>query len=247
MNRETKKQYRRDILTIIALLSAVVLITRLWPILLLMIIGLFAYALWMLFRVERKPEPVEPPVLLSLPAPATEETILSNAFGLLQRRITEQVVAVHPDARWVWDVTDAKGRFAAGEPLFILLNRAGGYRKAVVRVNNLQFLGLALVVTEQQKAAQQESTAETQKEQPSTEPESVDYGLLAFEWVEANLQELNGHCNEVIGRGEESFRILAADLPHADSWHDICKELLRNGFTSAEPLADGIEVQIKTK
>lgn len=247
MNRETKKQRRRDILTIIAMLSLVVLITRLWPILLLMIIGLFAYALWMLCRVERQSEPPEPPAPLALPAPASEETVLANAFGLLQRRITEQVLAAFPNARWIWDVADAKERFATGRPLTILLNRAGGYRKAVVHVCNLQFCGLTLLVAAQPQQGQAEKKNPEQEEQVPSDTESVDYGLLAFEWVEANLQDLNARCNEVIAQGQDVFRILAADLPHADSWHDICKELLRNGFTSAEALADGIEVQIKTK
>lgn len=46
----------------------------------------------------------------------------------------------------------------------------------------------------------------------------MDYGLLAFEWVEANLQALNAQCNEVIGSGKDSFRIPASQLPHGDSW-----------------------------
>ena len=75
----------------------------------------------------------------------------------------------------------------------------------------------------------------------------MDYGLLAFEWVEANLQTLNVQCNEVIGCGKDSFRIPASQLPHGDSWPLICKELLRNGFSAAEPVADGIQVQIKVK
>ena len=46
---------------------------------------------------------------------------------------------------------------------------------------------------------------------------------------------------------KDSFRIPASQLPHGDSWPPICKELLRNGFFAAEPLADGIQVQIKVK
>lgn len=241
MSRETKKRRRRDILTIIALLCILVLTIRFWPILMLMILGLFSYALWMLVQLDRKPEPPQQPILPALPAaPATAESVISDAFGILQHRITEQVTAFHPTARWVWDAADARMRFAAGEPLFILLNRAGGYRRAMVRVCNLQFCGLVFPIEERHQDPVPEET-----EYPPAEPDSVDYGLLAFEWVDANMQELNGRSNEVIAQGQDTFRILAADLPHADSWHDICKELLRNGFTSAEALADGIEVQIK--
>ena len=246
MRPEQKKQKRHEVLTIITMMVALAFIIRMWPILLLMLIGVFAYALWRLFHLEKTPVLVEKPLLLSLPEPATEESVLSTAFALVQRRITEQVTARYPDAKWVWDVADARSRFAQGETLLIMLGRAGGYQKAVVQVNNLQFIGLSYVVAGRPGQTQTEAEAEDSDEQEQPpEQESVDYGLLAFEWVEANLQELNTRCNEVIAQGQDSFRILAGQLPHGDSWPSICKELLRNGFMSAEPLADGIQVQIK--
>lgn len=248
MRPEQKKQKRREVLTIIGFMAMLVVTIRMWPILLLMLIGVFAYALWMLFQLEKKPEPPELPPLLALPAPASEESVLAAAFSLLQRRITEQVVMRYPDARWVWDVANARERFARGDELAILLSRAGGYRRAVVQVSRLQFCSLEFVVAERQPQPCPETEPELPEDQDQTpEQESVDYGLLAFEWVEANLQELNARCNEVIAQGQDGFRILAAQLPHGDSWAPICKELLRNGFTAAEPLADGIQVQIKIR
>ena len=127
-----------------------------------------------------------------------------------------------------------------------MLGHAGGYQRAVVQVSNLQFASLSYISAgrpDRTSTEEEEETTETQE--PASEQESVDYGLLAFEWVEANLQELNTRCNEVIAQGRDGFRILAAQLPHGDSWQSICQELLRNGFVSAEPLADGIQVQIK--
>ena len=242
MTREQKKQKRREVLTIIGMMASLVFITRLWPILLLMIIGVFAYALWLLFYLEKKPEPTMQPPLLGLPAPVSEKTVLADAFALLQKRITEQVASRYPDASWAWGVSDARDRFESGGELMILLNGAGGYRVAVVQVNCLQFCGLAYTVTEQAPPAPSE-----EDEAPEPQQETVDYGLLAFEWVDANLQDLNTQCNEVIAQGKDSFRILASQLPHGDSWPLICKELLHNGFATAEPLADGIQVQIKIK
>ena len=113
-------------------------------------------------------------------------------------------------------------------------------------MNNLRFCGLHYPSTEQPKQLDSEGEPELTEDQEQ-EPETVDYGLLAFEWVEANLQTLNVQCNEVIGCGKDSFRITASQLPHGDSWPLICKELLRNGFSAAEPVADGIQVQIKVK
>ena len=237
---------RRDVLTIIGMMILLTFILRMWPILLLMLIGVFFYALWMLFHLEKAPKQAEPSPPLKSSVPASEESVLNTAFSVLQRRITEQVLLRYPDARWVWGVADACERFAHGGELSILLNRAGGYRRAEVLVNNLQFCGLRYPSSEQPQQPVSEPDPEP-TDDPEQESETVDYGLLAFEWVEANLQRLNAQCNEVIGRGKDSFRIPAGQLPHGDSWPLICKELLRNGFSAAEPLADGIQVQIKVK
>ena len=246
MKDKRKMSKKHDVLTIIGMMILLAFIIRLWPILLLMLIGVFSFALWMLFRIDIAPQQPERETPLALPAPASEESVLNTAFSVLQRRITEQVLLQYPNARWVWGVADARERFAHGGELSILLNRAGGYRRASVLVNNLQFCGLSYPSAEQSQQTVQETDTEL-AENPEEEPETVDYGLLAFEWVEANLQALNAQCNEVIGQGKDSFRIPASQLPHGDSWPLICKELLRNGFAFAEPLADGIQVQIKVK
>ena len=261
MTREQKKQKRNEVLTIMGLMALLVFTTRLWPILLLMMIGVFAYALWLVlplgkqpreplparFHRENQPEPPSP-LLLGLPAPVSEETVLADAFSLLQRRITEQIVARYPDAKWIWAAADARERFEKGGELIILLNRAGGYRMARVLVNHLQFCGLDYTAAEQTPPPVPEAELESEEDDaPKPRQETVDYGLLAFEWVDANLQNLNAQCNEVIAQGKDTFRIFASQLPHGDSWPLICKELLRNGFASAEPLADGIQVQIKIK
>ena len=219
MTREQKKQKRNEVLTIMGLMALLVFTTRLWPILLLMMIGVFAYALWLLFHLEKQPEPPSP-LLLGLPAPVSEETVLADAFSLLQRRITEQIVARYPDAKWIWAAADARERFEKG--------------------------GLDYTAAEQTPPPVPEAELESEEDDaPKPRQETVDYGLLAFEWVDANLQNLNAQCNEVIAQGKDTFRIFASQLPHGDSWPLICKELLRNGFASAEPLADGIQVQIK--
>lgn len=244
MQCKKKKRKIRDVMTVFTILALLAFIFRMWPILLLMAIGVFSCVMWLIFRVENEPEPAEQVPVLKPTVPASEESVLNDAFAVLQRRITEQVRTKHPEARWVWAVSDARDRFSKGGELCILLNRAGGYRKARVQVNNLLFCGLQYPPAEQS----QQLCPGAESEQPKEpETETVDYGLLAFEWVEANLQALNGQCNEVIGRGEDSFRIPASKLPHGDSWPLICKELLRNGFSTAEPLADGIQVQIKVK
>lgn len=110
MKCKRKMQKRRDVLTVIGMMILLAFILRMWPILLLMLIGVFFYALWMLFHMDAAPQqPVQAP-LLALPPPASEESVLNTAFSVLQRRITEQVLLRYPNARWVWGVADARER-----------------------------------------------------------------------------------------------------------------------------------------
>ena len=91
MSPEKKKQRRCDLLTTIALFLGLVFTCRLWPLLLLMMLGVFTYAIWALVENERQRAVPSPPPLLALPAPISEQELISNAFGLLQRRITEEL------------------------------------------------------------------------------------------------------------------------------------------------------------
>ena len=115
MTPDKKKHLLNDIVVVIMLLAALLSIVRLWPLLLLLLIGLIAYALWVLFHVARHPVKTELAPLPMLPAPVTEQSLLSAAFGLLQRKITEQVVIRYPDARWVWGASNTFDQFAAGQ------------------------------------------------------------------------------------------------------------------------------------
>lgn len=241
MSPEKKKQLSCDILSLILALAVLLMITKLWPILLLVILGLFGYALWKLVQIEKRPTVVTPPLLLALPAPVSEKEVLTKAFGLLQRRITEQITAIYPNAKWVWSAPGARELFAAGGPLTILLNSAGGFQKAVVQVSNLQLFSLIYLPQESTEDVPDEESETLSGDTPN---EEVDYGLLAFEWVEANLQRLNAQCNEVIARADAGFRIPAEELPHGDSWRLVCEELVRNGFATAQALANGIQVQL---
>ena len=246
MTPEKKKQLSHDLMATILMLALLVVITRLWPILLLMILGLFGYALRMLFRIGKQPVVVTPPQLQALPAPVTEQEVITVAFGLLQRRITQQVTAIYPQARWVWSEPGARERFAAGGPLLILLNSAGGYRKALVQVSDLQLYSLTYLQSATEGDAQPDPEPDAPPQEEKPEPtEQVDYGLLVFEWVEANLQRLNVLANEAFAQSQTGFRIPSEELPHGDSWQMVCEELIRAGFSNAEALADGIQVQVK--
>ena len=52
MRPNQKKHLLNDIIIVIMLLAALLTIIRLWPLLLLLLIGLIAYALWVLFQLK---------------------------------------------------------------------------------------------------------------------------------------------------------------------------------------------------
>lgn len=245
MAPDKKNQAEHGVLALLAGLNLLMLLLRLWPVLFLLMAALFGFGLWSLIHRQRQAEtaqPQSPAAPQPQPAPVSERELVAIAFGLLQRRITEQVIAVYPHAKWVWEEPDTRERFAAGGPLTILLNGAGGYRKAMVQVSDLQFYGLFYLPQHGGP-----SPAEAPLEQPAEDPTegSMDYGLLAFEWVEANLQRICAQNSETAANGRTSFLIPAEELPHGDSWPAICGELARNGFANAEPVANGIQLQIK--
>ena len=85
----------------------------------------------------------------------------------------------------------------------------------------------------------------TETEEESDVPPPVNYDLLAFEWVEAHLLDLNRRINEAIGLGKKTVVLMAAELPVPESWNAICTELKRNGLSNVSTDAEGIEIKIE--
>src|SRR5699024_5155431 len=130
-----------EALVILGMLALLLFVCRLWPILLLVILGIFAAALRLVFLSSPKVQPIHPEQQTSVSsvpqhavksqrtAQNVEDTL---SFGELQTQVTRWVRQEYPEARWVWKYPDAKARFQRGEELAILLNRAGGYREASI-------------------------------------------------------------------------------------------------------------------
>ena len=259
MNKqEVKGRIAYEALVFLGAIALLTLITRLWPILFLVIVVMLVCVLRLMFiRVKTvkaiapaTPTPESPPV-------ETEISIITKAFGLLQRRISEQLEAQYPGARWVWSATNTIEHFKMGEPMIILLNRAGGYQKAQVVVHNLLFKGLDYLTvktpvasvapvtppkTETPEILDGDDGAEVEEPLPDEAP--VNYGRLAFEWVDANMADINARYNESIAQSQSEMLIPSEELPHPDSWPDVCAELKRNGFTAADFCEDGIQVNV---
>ena len=250
MKKDHNRQLAHELLIFLGILMLIFFILRLWPILLLALVAILVYALRMLFLTCKAPPtvvPEDPTPPASAEPPDTELAIQQRAFALLQRRITESVSREYPSARWVWAESNAFEKFISNIPLILLLNNAGGYRKATVRTHELMFCDLTYETVASDAETTPDADDDTSPEDeslPDTPAEPVNYELLAFEWVEKNILNLNIHCNEAIAEGKETFLICAELLPIVDSWPDISDELLRNGFAEAEVLEDGIQVNL---
>jgi hypothetical protein len=204
----------------------------------------------LLILSAKKPPVTLPPVVAEHESPPrrdNEQDIIRIAFGVLQTRVTEQITARYPEARWIWNVPNAIERLATGLPLTIALNRAGGFKTAAIQVHNMQFRGIiyhSAATPEEPPFDSNEVDNSVPDNVTSAEPETTDYSALAFEWVESNLLRLNELCNTAIAANDLTMLIAADTLPNRDSWTDICSELTRNGFNEAIALVNGIQVTL---
>ena len=237
MIKDFKVRIAFEVLMILLSLALLCLITRLWPLLLVMILGIFLTALRLLFLSVKKEENVMLTVVMPKATQMDTETdIVRAAFSILQDRITGHIVSLYPAVRWVWETPNPVENFASGLPLSILLNHAGGYRRAFVQAVNLQFCSLIYETAEICTPAEPPDDTDCEN--------TADHTLTAFQWTDANLLILNGKSNEAIACGNNSFVIPKCDLPHPGSWPDICCELTRNGFAGAVIQDNGITVTL---
>ena len=253
-DKEKKRQLAYEALVIMGMLAFLTFNCRLWPILLLIILGIFIAAIRLLFLSSKKVEVLTiPPIQEEQKKAPTEYDVRILAYSVILRRITELVTGRYPEARWVWENPNAMQHIELGEDVYILLNRAGGYRRAKVTIQNLQVVGfefqklplpgpvLEEPVPKNVEEDDQEDSVDV-VEEDAKQPEN--YELLAFEWVEANIIDLNERCNEAIGKGQTELILTKDQLPVSESWQDICKELIRTELSDVECSADGIIIKL---
>lgn len=246
-DKDRKRHFAYEALTLLLSLAALAYITRLWPILLLIILGIFVAILRLLFLSSKKVAVTEPlpPERAPVREP-TERDVQDMAYSVIQRRITELVLLDFPEARWIWETPQAKIDIREGREVFILLNRAGGYRRAKVHIRDLRVLELEYLSMQPtaEKYEPSKKPGNEPTEPAASDPPAEDYSLLAFEWVEAHIMELNDRCNEAIGLGEAEVLLTADELPVEDSWPDICEALVREELNDLEIVPDGIKIYL---
>ena len=243
MNKKDQKRHMAyEALVLLGMLALLTFICRLWPILLLIILGIFAAVIRLLFLSSRKIEVIVPLPLLPEPVKeATEKDVQVLAYSVILRRVTELVLSEYPEARWVWEAPNAEKVIQESQEVFILLNRAGGYRRAKVVIRNLQVVGIEYNPQVEENAVLE---PEDNAPEPEEEPEVQNYELLAFEWADAHIFELNARCNEAIGENLSELILLAEELPVRESWADICRELIRAGLTDVQCVSEGIKINL---
>lgn len=253
MNEKNRQRHLTyEALVILGQFALLTYITRLWPILLVILLGMFIAMVRLLVLSVKSVEPVPP--LLSLPAPAkvpTQADMQGMAYELIQSKITQILLSRYPQVRWVWENPKAKEDIMAGNTVYVLLNKAGGYRRGRVVIQQLQVIDVVLEpeVSNSGNPVSPPSPKPASAPVPSPEAQEddcpEDFGLIAFEWVESHILELNAQCNEAIGEGLMEYLISEDSLPVSESWEAICQELIRNEFRSAQCCDEGILIEFE--
>lgn len=154
-------------------------------------------------------------------------------FMEFEKQVTELVKNEFPNARWVWECPDAFKEFLMGNDIYIILNKAGGYKRANVIYRGLKAYGLSFDIKERELDEPPEAFFDS-------ESLGTNYELLAFEWCEAHKADLEERCKDIKDLGQKEMLISSDELPAAESWECIQKELVRDGFLNARCMTDGI-------
>lgn len=223
-----------EIILFAAILAAMFFVFRFWIGVLLATIGLFVLliVLFVLAVRQRRAKPAS----TAASEEAAEEA--ADGYAAILNRITQLVHDDHPQAKWVWAQPDTQKRLASGEDVYVLLSGAGGYARAKVVTEHGNVI--ALEYPQRREAAQQPQSEDCD---PMTERRE-NYDLVAYEWVEAHIQNLNERCNETLGQGKQELLLQAEELPLQESWVSICRELKRNDLPGAECVPSGIKIRL---
>ena len=166
-------------------------------------------------------------------------------YSAILTGITGLVENFSPGAKWVFEAPNARSVLKRGEDVFILLNRAGGYRRIKV-LHGGGNLALELPQHSETEMRPLQSTEEAVPVERPDPAQKENFGLLAFEWTESNILTLNERCNEAIAHGKTELILAEDELPASGSWSDICKELKQNGIEGADIIPDGIKLILRT-
>lgn len=182
---------------------------------------------WQINRTVSKKKRAEIQVCREVPVQRvfkekTEQDIVLDAYALLLRRITNYLLALYPEARWMFLSPNALKGFREGRTLIIHLKNTGGYTRAKVLYQNMQFQCLEFVC---HSLPERIETSEPEPEATAESVIPVDFSLMAFEWAQDRVELMNTLANSAISRSENEFYICCEELPDPDCWDEICQRL----------------------
>ena len=240
MNGKDKKiQRAAKALTFFGTAAILSLAFRLWPVVILSAILAAVAGVRYAFLVKKEKEKSDESVC----AYRGEKKPAMQQKESLQDCITESINKLtengFPGEDWLWEYPDPVRRLEKGKDVCIILFGENGFRKAKVVFSGYNATALELL----DESADEQSEISASMQSGSGMPSgSADYGLIAFEWTDAHITELNGRCNDAIGRGEKELALAAEELPVRESWSALCDELVRVGVKSAERRDNGIVI-----
>ena len=249
MQMKKKKHFLYEMIVWLALTVVVMYIFRLWPILLLIILVMFIVSMRLLILSSETVKSTDSNPVTEMPAPAIEPTVkdvIELAYAVILKQITRLVFVDYPNARWVWETSNAKQRIKDGDTVFIQLNHAGGYRRARVVIQNLQVVAIDYQSNKPENSIMTMVEELAEEELFEVEEPVENYELMAFEWVEKYTMELNNRCNEAIGEGLMEIMLTSEELPQKESWPDVCKELKALGLNDVEVMPEGIKLNLRS-
>ena len=238
MNKKDQKRHMAyEALVLLGMLALLTFICRLWPILLLIILGIFAAVIRLLFLSSRKIEVIVPLPLLPEPGKKHREKmyrclhIQSSSDGL-QSWCYLSIRKQDGSGRHRMP----KGSSRKTRRYSSLLNRAGGYRRRVV-IRGLQRVGTIRRLRRMRFWSRRIMPRNLKKNQryKITSCWPLSGQMLIF--------ELNARCNEAIGENLSELILLAEELPSRESWADICQELIRANL-DVQCVSEGIKINL---
>ena len=138
MNRKKKQRsIAHNALIVTAIILTIFYVCRLWPLVLLTLIcSIIALALLVTLSSPEQEKTETRPQIPQVVLPRSAVSRDRLAFSQLESEFTRVVHEYYPSARWVWETSDVRHAVRNQDPVYILLNRAGGFRRAkVVREN----------------------------------------------------------------------------------------------------------------
>lgn len=245
MNKDFVRRMTHEALIILGVLAFFTFMFRLWPLLILVIFCILLGAVRLMFLKAKASMVQQEEAVKEEPSRAPNERDVRNlAYSVILTRISEMVSSEYPTAKWVWEKPNSRKLIENGEDVCIILSGAGGYRRAKVKIQNLQVVALEYLTAKLPENPERIDDVD-EAEDAESEPVPVNYELLAFEWVEAHVIELNDRCNEAIGQGKSELILMSEELPTSESWGNICTELKRAGLEEVEVITDGIKINLQ--